>query len=140
MHIPGHLAVALVQYRLVFPRTRKRKIAYILLLTSLLPDAIDKSIGYLLHLMPNGRHYAHNIFSLLGSSVVVSLVGGRLAGQAWFIGYLGHLLADSYGLVPWLFPLKSYPFERGKLTFESNHLFRELPWLILAAVVLRRTR
>lgn len=140
MHIPGHLAVALVQYRLVFPRTRKKKIIYLLLLTSLLPDAVDKSIGYILHLMPNGRHYAHNIFSLLGSSVMLSLVGGKLAGQAWFIGYLGHLVADSDRQVPWLFPLKSYRFEPGTLTFESTQFFKESVWLVLAAVMLRLTR
>lgn len=140
MHIPGHLAVALVQYRLVFPRTRKKKIISLLLLTSLMPDVVDKSIGYILHLMPNGRHYAHNIFSLLGSSVLMTLVGGKLGGQAWFIGYLGHLLADSDRLVPWLFPLKSYPFQRGQLTFESDQLLKETIWLVLAAVMLRLTR
>jgi len=140
MHIPGHLAVALVQYRLVFPRTRKKKIISLLLLTSLMPDVVDKSIGYILHLMPNGRHYAHNIFSLLGSSVLMTLVGGKLGGQAWFIGYLGHLLADSDRLVPWLFPLKSYPFQRGKLTFESDQLLKETIWLVLAVVMMRLTR
>jgi len=140
MHIPGHLAVALVQYRLVFPRTRKKKIISLLLLTSLMPDVVDKSIGYILHLMPNGRHYAHNIFSLLGSSVLMTLVGGKLGGQAWFIGYLGHLLADSDRLVPWLFPLKSYPFQRGQLTFESDQLLKETIWLVLAVVMMRLTR
>jgi hypothetical protein len=140
MHIPGHLAVAMVQYRLIFPRTRKRKIIGLLLLTSLLPDMVDKSIGYVFHLMPNGRHYAHNIFSLVGSSVLVALVGGKLMGQTWFIGYLGHLLADSDRTVPWLFPLKSYPFQRGRLTLESKQLLKESIWLVLAAVMLRLTR
>lgn len=140
MHIPGHLAVAMVQYRLIFPRTRKRKIIGLLLLTSLLPDVIDKTIGYIFHWMPNGRHYAHNIFSLVGSSVLVTFWGGKLMGPAWFMGYLGHLLADSDRMVPWLFPLKSYPFKRGELTFESNQLLKESIWLVLAAAMLRLTR
>lgn len=132
MQIPGHLAVALAQSRLPPFRASKR-LLFALLLASLFPDIMDKTIGYVLHAMPNGRHYAHNIFSLMGLSLLVTLIWGKTAGYAWFNGYLGHLLADSDGCVPWLFPLKKYPFPKGRLTFQPAQLLRES--LLLALVM-----
>ncbi|NJN94707.1 MAG: hypothetical protein HC875_11745 [Anaerolineales bacterium] len=111
MQIPGHLAVALAQSRLPPFRASKR-LLFVLLLASLFPDIVDKTIGYVLQAMPNGRHFAHNIFSLLGLSLLVTLIWGRRTGYAWFSGYLGHLLADSTRRVPWFFPLKKYPFKK----------------------------
>jgi hypothetical protein len=100
-----------------------------LLAASLFPDVVDKTIGYIFHLMPNGRHYAHNLFSLGGSSLLVGLVAGRPAGLAWFAGYLGHLLADSARPVPWLFPLRQYPFKKGRLKIEPTRFLLETLWL-----------
>lgn len=133
MQIPGHLAIALTQSRLPPFRASKR-LRFVLLLASLFPDIVDKTIGYVLHAMPNGRHYAHNIFSLLGLSLLVTLIWGKRAGWAWFNGYLGHLLADSTRRVPWFFPLKKYPFKKGRLTFQRDQLLHEA--LFLAAVLL----
>lgn len=140
MQIPGHLAVALAQYRLFFYRNRQKEIIRPLLLASLFPDMVDKAIGYIFKLMPNGRHYAHNIFSLFGFSAIVTLIWGRVAGLAWFVGYLGHLWADSEGPVPWLFPLRSYPFRQGRLSFDRRQLLKEVFWLILMLLNLRLTR
>ena len=140
MQIPGHLTVALAQYRLFFYRNRQKEIIGPLLLASLFPDVVDKAIGYIFKLMPNGRHYAHNIFSLVGFSAIVTLIWGRVVGLAWFVGYLGHLLADSEGLVPWLFPLRCYPFQRGRLEFDPRQLLKEMSWLILMLLTLRLTR
>ncbi len=125
MQLPGHLAVALVLHQL--PPLRRRLIP--LLIASLLPDVVDKTIGYIFHLMPNGRHYAHNLFSLGGSSLLVWLMWGRLTGLAWFAGYLGHLLADSARPVPWLFPLRHYAFKKGRLKIEPNRFLLETLWL-----------
>jgi hypothetical protein len=124
MQIPGHLAIALAQSRLPPFRASRRRL-FLLLLASLFPDLVDKTIGYVFQAMPNGRHYAHNLFSLLGLSLLVTLVGGKAAGYAWFSGYLGHLLADNIQRVPWFFPLKKYRFNKGRLAFEPAQLLRE---------------
>lgn len=133
MQIPGHLAVALAQSRLPPFRASKR-LLFILLLASLFPDIVDKTIAYVFQAMPNGRHYAHNVFSLMGLSLLVTLIWGKTVGYAWFSGYLGHLLADSDGCVPWFFPLKRYRFKKGRLTFQPSQLLRE--GLFLALVLL----
>ncbi len=134
MQIPGHLAVALAQSRLPPFRVSKR-LLWVLLLAGLFPDMVDKTIGYVLQAMPNGRHYAHNIFSLMGLSLLVRLIWGRRAGYAWFSGYLGHLLADSTRRVPWFFPLKKYPFKKGRLTFQRDQLLREAIFLALVLLL-----
>ena len=137
MQIPGHLAVALLQERLLLPNEAKASTLALLLIASLFPDVVDKSIGYIFRVMPNGRHYSHNVFSLLLVSGVVTLLGGQRAGYAWFIGHLGHLLADSGDLMPWFFPLKRYPFEKGRLKFVPARLLRESLWLGLVLIARR---
>jgi hypothetical protein len=131
MHIPGHLAVALAQHCAIPRARRQRRLLVILLVASLFPDVLDKTIGYVLKMMPNGRHFAHNIFSLLGLSLLIGLIGGRAAGYAWFGGHLGHLLADIRGFVPWFFPIKQYRFYEGKLVFKPLELIRETIFLSL---------
>ncbi len=113
-----------------------------LLMASLFPDLVDKSIGYIFHVMPNGRHYAHNLFSLILVSGVVTLIWGKAAGYAWFMGYLGHLLADTAGrsMVPWFFPVKAYHFPRGKLAFKPMQLIRETILLGLVLIIHRMSR
>jgi hypothetical protein len=134
MHIPGHLAVVLTQYAL--PPLSKNKTLFLPLLAGgLFPDVVDKTIGYGLKWMPNGRHFAHNIFSLLGLSGLVSLIWGAPTGLAWFWGYLGHLLLDCQGEVPWVFPLKHYPFKPGNLDLNWARLFKETG-LLGAAIIL----
>jgi hypothetical protein len=140
MHIPGHIAVALAQHCLP-AFSRDKKTLKPLLLASLFPDVVDKAIGYVLHMMPNGRHYAHNIFSLVGLSLAVSLVWGKTIGYAWFMGYLGHLLADSGdGLVPWYFPVREYNFKQGRFSFAPVQFIRESIFLSLVLIVYRINR
>jgi membrane-bound metal-dependent hydrolase YbcI (DUF457 family) len=137
MHIPGHIAVALLQHRLLTLQGQEEKIIRPLLMASLFPDLVDKSIGYVFHLMPNGRHYTHNIFSLIGLSLAVTLVWGKAIGFAWFMGYLGHLLVDSNRFVPWFFPVQKYRFCRGRLTFKPAQLIREAIFLAVVLVIHR---
>ena len=134
MHIPGHIAVALAQHCLPTLSARKNTLKP-LLLASLFPDLVDKTIGYVFHAMPNGRHYAHNLFSLVGLSLLVALVWGRATGYAWFIGYMGHLVADQGGVVPWLFPIRQYNFKRGRLYLDPIQLARETALLALVLMV-----
>lgn len=140
MHIPGHIAVALLQHRLLTLQGQDEKIIRPLLIASLFPDLVDKSIGYVFHLMPNGRHYAHNLFSLIGLSLAVTLVWGKEIGFAWFMGYVGHLVADSPRMVPWFFPAQKYPFRRGRLTFKPAQLIREAIFLAVVLVIHRLSR
>jgi hypothetical protein len=140
VHIPGHLALAALQHRLNFSQEQQPQVVVPLLVASLFPDAVDKFIGYVWGVMPNGRHYAHNIFSLIGLSAIVTLVWGKTAGRAWFAGYLGHLLVDAHRMVPWFFPVKQYPFRAGRLRFNPAQLFRESILLAVVLAVLRISR
>jgi hypothetical protein len=136
MHIPGHLAIALAQHCLL-PMAKDKKALKPLLLASLFPDMADKTIGYVFQAMPNGRHYAHNIFTLIGLSLVVSLIWGKSTSYAWFMGYLGHLLADSQTMVPWFFPARKYNFKKGRLKFAPAQFIRETMYLGLVLVIHR---
>ena len=136
MHIPGHLAIALAQHRLPTLSTDNNLLKP-LLLASLFPDIVDKSLGYGLHVMPNGRHYAHNIFSLLGTTALVTAVWGKKVGYAWLAGYLGHLIVDRNSLVPWLFPLQSYDFKKGSFYFNKRQFLKEILFLLIAIVFYR---
>jgi hypothetical protein len=135
VQIPGHLAVALLQERLLLPNEAKASTLALLLIASLFPDVVDKSIGYIFRVMPNGRHYSHNVFSLLLVSGVVTLLGGQRAGYAWFIGHLGHLVADYGSPMPWFFPLKRYPFKQGHLKFNLARIRHEALALSLVLLV-----
>lgn len=141
MQIPGHLAVAIAQHYLIAGPRQDSVVLKPLLLASLFPDIVDKSLGYVFHVMPNGRHYAHNIFSLTLLSLAVTLIWGKRVGYSWFIGYLGHLLADlsAQSRVPWFFPVKSYTFKQGQLRFESSQIFKEIIFLVLVILVCTRT-
>jgi hypothetical protein len=139
MHIPGHLAVAALQHHLLAQSSQQSGAGW-LFTAALFPDVVDKTIGYIFHAMPNGRHFTHNIFSLIGLSALVGAVGGKAAGRAWLVGHLGHLLADSGSMMPWFFPLKRYPFKPGSVKFESNQLIKESGFLLLVLLFIRLNR
>jgi len=135
MNVFGHLAVAITQHRLFNLSKLGQQTAIFIGVSSLFPDIVDKSIGYIFQLMPNGRHYAHNVFSLVGSTLVVFLLWGKTASYAWGIGYLGHLLADTSRTIPWLFPIRRYSFSKGQgLRFVPSQMIRELIWLVVAVI------
>ncbi len=143
MNIPGHVAVALAQHHYLSPvclPDKRVRVLGTLLLASLFPDMVDKAIGYVFQAMPNGRHFSHNIFSLAGLSLAVSLAWGRSVGLAWFLGHLGHLLADSTGPVPWLFPASNYEFHKGQLRFDPTQMIRETIFLALVLVIRQTSR
>lgn len=137
MHIPGHLAIAIAQHCLP-PLAKRQEALKPLLLASLFPDAVDKTIGYVFHAMPNGRHFMHNIFGLVGVSLLVGLIWGKVTGTAWFLGHLGHLVVDSPRMVPWFFPVKKYSFIKGRLRLpKPAKLFQEIIFLGLALIIHR---
>ncbi len=138
MHIPGHLAVGLATHRLLSRIASDDPLPLpSLLLAGLFPDVVDKTIGYVFHWMPNGRHYAHNIFALFGLWLAVSLVWGRRVGVAWLAGYWTHLLADGR-TVPWLFPAKQYHFYPGHLRLKPLQLIKETVFLLVVGWIYRK--
>ncbi|MBN1994265.1 MAG: hypothetical protein JW953_16325 [Anaerolineae bacterium] len=141
MHIPGHIAVALVEHRfLVLQGQDEQVMLKPLLIASVFPDLVDKAIGYVFHLMPNGRHYAHNIFSVIGLSLAVALVWGKTVGLAWFVGHLGHLLADDIRRVPWLFPVRPYHFYQGRLKLKPIRFLKETIFLAVVLFIYHYSR
>jgi hypothetical protein len=137
MHIPGHLAIGLITHRMLTLFDPAEPVPLRpLLIASLFPDVVDKSLGYVFCVMPNGRHYAHNIFALVLLGLGVWLVWGRRVGLGWLGGYGGHLLADGRK-VPWLFPVKSYCFYPGHLRLKPIQLLKESVFLVVVLFVYR---
>ena len=140
MNIPGHLAIGLASHRVLTLVNPGEDIPLRpLLLAGLFPDMVDKSLGYVFRVMPNGRHYAHNIFALIVISLAVTLVWGKRTGIAWMVGYWGHLLADGRK-VPWLFPVKSYRFYPGRLKFNGLQFCKETIFLLVVMFLYRLSR
>ena len=79
------------------------------------PDVTDKLLCQVLHLTPSGRMYGHTLLGLVLTTTLVRLVSGARVARAWVVGYLGHLVADMGGFVPWLYPFRSYNFEGGDI-------------------------
>jgi hypothetical protein len=140
MQIPGHLALALAQANLPPWRSSSKRHLGLIILASLWPDLVDKTIGYVLGAMPNGRHYAHNLFTLAGTTLLVGLLLGWPSAYAWLSGYLGHLLADTDRLVPWFFPWQHYSFTKSQLFFKPVELGQEILLLLLMLLVRRMSQ
>lgn len=80
---------------------------------SFFPDLVDKTMeeaGWL----PNGRNIAHTLFTLTVTTAWVERIGGKASAVSWAIGYLGHLICDVSGLVPWFYPFVAYEFKRPR--------------------------
>ncbi len=75
----------------------------------LLPDIVDKGL-YMLGIVPCSRYFAHSIFFPLVVGSIVFLVTRRWKlALAITFGSLLHLFQDMHWVVPWFFPLISYP-------------------------------
>jgi hypothetical protein len=103
----GHLAVPLILKRYfnadLIPITAG----------TLVPDVVDKSL-HMVGAATNGRTVAHTLLAVASSTVIVNSLYGRTAAQNWMCGYLGHLVCDLEGLVPWWYPFASYDFRPSK--------------------------
>lgn len=136
MHLPGHISIALAQH-LVPPFSKEKKVLKFILLASILPDVVDKTIGYGFGAMPGGRHIAHNIFSMFGVSLLVGLIWGRLAAFACCFGYTGHLAADGLMRVPLFFPIRKYKFRQRQFSFGWQRFLKEAVVLGVVLVIYR---
>jgi len=104
----GHLAISILQHRYL------RADLAPTVAGGVFPDVVDKTLCQVLHLTPSGRMAAHSLAGLVISTAAVGLVWGRQVAWSWALGYLGHLLADAGGFVPWLYPLVRYEFPSGE--------------------------
>ncbi|HOT91282.1 MAG TPA: metal-dependent hydrolase [Anaerolineae bacterium] len=100
----GHLGVSGLAHRYL-----KADLAPVVI-AGIVPDVVDKVLCYGVHLMPSGRMWGHTLLGLVLSTAVVGLVWGRQTAWSWAVGYLGHLVADLGGQVPWLYPFVHYDF------------------------------
>jgi len=79
------------------------------------PDVTDKLLCQVLHITPSGRMYGHTLLSAALTTLLVRKVWGARAAWAWLLGYVGHLVGDMAGFVPWLYPFRDYDFEGGDI-------------------------
>ena len=139
MQIPGHIAIALLQQRYVLGPKRALSASLALFTASLFPDVIDKTVGYVLKWMPNGRHITHNYLSVGIIAVIVSVFFGRQAGYGWVVGHVGHLLVDidGKGKLPLFYPFKTYRMRKGRgIVFRRRKIAREMIGLALTVILL----
>ena len=103
----GHAALGYLLYS-VFVRLRTREPptgvgVVALLVGTQAPDLIDKPLAWYLHVLEYGRSLAHSVFT--GGVILLTVVlflrhrGHRAAATAFAIGYLSHLVGDSYTFV-----------------------------------------
>ena len=76
---------------------------------ALLPDAIDKSLAWVLKVTDSTHHIAHTPLAALGFTVLARLCLGDRWSKAFGTSYFAHLVGDEvhHGRVPWFMPLSS---------------------------------
>jgi len=116
----GHIAVSALLYRYLKVELKP------VIVGGIFPDLVDKTLCQILRLTPSGRMFAHTLLGWGLSTVGVGLLRGPRAAWSWSLGYLGHLVADSSGFVPWFYPFASYEFKPS-----SAHLFTTLRNMLL---------
>lgn len=100
----GHIAIAVLEHHYL-------DVEFVPTMAgTFFPDVMDKALCHVLKLTPSGRMYAHTLLSVVVSTGIVRFVAGRETARAWIWGYVGHLLADSGGFIPILYPFRSYAF------------------------------
>ncbi len=100
----GHLGVSGLAHRYL-----KADLVPVLI-AGVIPDVVDKTLCYGLRLAPSGRMWGHTLLGLTLSTGVVWLLWGRRTAWSWAVGYLGHLVADLGGQIPWFYPFVQYDF------------------------------
>ncbi len=101
----GHLGVSVLAHRYL-----KADLVPVVI-AGVFPDVIDKTLCQGLHVFPSGRMWGHTLLGLAVSTIIVRLLWGRQTAWSWAVGYLGHLVADIGGQVPWLYPFVQYEFD-----------------------------
>ena len=109
---------------------------------ALVPDAIDKTLAWVLGIVPTARHAGHTplavaVFGLAGAALI-----GKRWGAAFASAYATHLVCDlwKHGHVPWLMPFKRYHVrgERWSVGFNRSTLLLEAIGLAAITVLARQ--
>jgi hypothetical protein len=103
--LAGHLGVSVLAHRYL-----KADLVPVVV-AGVFPDVVDKTLCQGLHILPSGRMWGHTLLGLAVSTFIVRLLWGRQTAWSWAVGYLGHLVGDLGGQVPWLYPFVQYDFE-----------------------------
>jgi membrane-bound metal-dependent hydrolase YbcI (DUF457 family) len=147
MYILCHLSAGIVIGIILFWYVRDPILIVAAAIGSILPDLIDKPLGYIVFekTLDYGRIYAHTLlFSLivLFTGLIIWRRYGSLAGVALALGLLSHALLDAMWLEPanWYYPFLG-PFQGKHVeNFFLSGLVEELTnpseWLFAAAVLL----
>ncbi|MBN2006898.1 MAG: metal-dependent hydrolase [Anaerolineae bacterium] len=128
--IIGHLGISALLHRYA-----KADLAPVMI-AGMMPDIVDKTLCQILHLTPSGRMAAHTLLGLAISTGIVAAIWGKRTAWSWALGYLGHLVADAGGEVPWLYPFVHYDFPPSPSLWETlmyrlSHPLTLLPELFL---------
>jgi hypothetical protein len=112
-------------------------------LGSLIPDAVDKPLAWVLRVTPSSHYLAHTPLAAAGLSLIVARLSGARAARSFGSAYLLHLLTDDlhHGRVAWLLPFSRYrrlPRRRSIWLFAIG-LLGEVPAFALARFLLRRS-
>ncbi len=88
------------------------------ILGALIPDAVDKTLAWVLHVTSSSHHIAHTPLAAFTLSFVATKVAGAKFGRSLGAAYFLHLLGDEiqHGRVAWLRPFrdnKRRPSEKG---------------------------
>ena len=98
----AHIAAALAVNKLVLHDEH----ALTSITASLLPDAIDKTLAWVLKVTTSSHFVAHTPLAAAGASFVVGRTIGPEAGKSFGLAYAAHLVTDDlhHGRVPWRLP------------------------------------
>ena len=109
---------------------------------ALLPDAIDKTLAWVLGVVPAARHAGHTPVAVAVFGLASSVVIGRRWGAAFASAYATHLVGDlwQHGHVPWLMPFKRYHVrgERWSVGLDRSTLLLEAIGLAAIALLARQ--
>jgi len=77
---------------------------------SLVPDAIDKPLAWVLRVTPSSHHFAHTPLAAGALALLTARLYGRAPARSVASAYLLHLVTDDlhHGRVPWLLPFSRY--------------------------------
>ena len=103
----GHLGITLGAAHVLNRAPRLKLNLWVVAASSLLPDLVDKPL-YLLGI-GDGRYVGHTLLFVFLVAAAVSLKN-KLYGLSVLFGAMLHLLMDSGGSVPWLYPFVNYTF------------------------------
>ena len=102
----AHIASAVAFNRYVFNDGRLTPS----ILGALIPDAVDKTLAWVLRITSSSHHIAHTPLAALMLSFVVKQFANAEVGRSFGAAYFLHLLGDEihHGRVPWLLPFRDY--------------------------------